>query len=558
MYKVICKINSNNSNNIELIDDKKISFSKKTESNNIFLTKDYILDYFYDSSNKNLINNDINPLLDDKLQVFLYGSNIKHILNTLLGTKKDVGILETLMNKLYYYAELEFIEVNQDGVYNLDESFVDVFLHDDNIKFYNSSKYYIDNKNEYLKFRNRLDKNLKEDSLSHKLIKIKNNKLEYVIVVLGYSTPIRRINDIKNSNLFINFTISSLKKLFLNEEENKKNIFISIIDKNIKNNYKSILISHIEDGTNNQNNSWSTLEFTNKIYNKNNSIYSNNIKIITKKLELDYKKINTIKPKLFKKPKKKLKPLNNLPPNLPRLPPPILLPPRLPPPRLPPTKISPVNSINLTKPKIIIKTLSLISKDNKIIKKPLTPENIKKPITPKTVVSEPCSPESYYKEYIKKKLDDIDNINSYYVNKNLEDNVKIYDDFDDDFDDDFEDDYYDYYDNYDDNDNLEDDYDNYDDNDILEDDYDDINDDKLNLIKYKNQKLIPFKSNINLEKPKLLKTINTLLYQRCIQNFSSLNKINNNKNDTDHEYKELILKTKATLEVMLKELDNMI
>ena len=488
MYKVICKINSMGDNNIKLLQNNKINFTKKTLTNNILFSKDYVLDKFYnqESTNNELFNNEIINNLDDSLYLFLYGNKDSGKINTLLGNNSSKGILELIVKKFNYHVKLEFVEIRKEGVYDFDNNLVNVIQYDNKIKFYNQEKYLIRNEDAYDKFNKLLFKNINLNKPSHKIITITYDTKKFFIVLLNHKYNITDKENINKEHIFINSSIYSFKRLFCKKYSDtldyKTDLLISIIEPCLKNNIKSLFISHIKNGYKNQNKSWNTLEFSKDLYLKD--YIDNKIEKIKEELVLDYKEIKNTKDKIDNKMGdliikklfiKKHSMSSSVQPPLPKIPP--LSPKPRQPLKLNPTIFPRIPKLPPLKKNIIVENPPFIKKSESV--------------SPKSNKSYPQKNKHSYKDYIKK------------YNKN----------------------------------------------------------DDTNIIK--KYSLIPFTTSSDTKvntkvNTKMLETINLLLYQRSIKNFTTISKINKNKYTSKYEFRELLIKTKATLEVAIKELDKIL
>ena len=481
MYKVICKINSLEDNNIKILQNNKINFSKKTLTNNTLFSKDYVLDKFYkpETTNDELFNKEIKHNLDDNLYLFLYGNKDSGKIDTLLGNNSHNGILELIVKNFNYHVKIEFVEIRKNGVYDFDNNIVNVIQYDNKIKYYNLDKHLIRDERSYENFNKMLFKNLSLDKPSHKIITITYDTKKIFIVLLSHKYNITEKENINKEHIFINSSIYSFKRFFCEKYSDKIDykidLLISIIEPCLKNNIKSLFISHIKNGYKNQNESWNTLEFSNDLYLKN--YIDEKIEKIKKEMVLDYKEIKNTKDKVdnkmgelvLKKIFVNKSSTTLIPPPLPKIPP------LLPKPRQP-LKLNPMSFPRI--PKLPSLKKNIIVKKNPLTKK-------KESISPKSNKSFPQKKKPSYKDYIKK------------YNKN-DDIIKKY-------------------------------------------------------------SLIPFSTNSDTKvNTKMLETVNLLLYQRTIKNFTTISKINKNKYTSKYEFRELLLKTKATLEVAIKELDNIL
>lgn len=474
MYKVICKINSLEDNNIKLLQNNKINFTKKTLTNNTLFSKEYVIDKFYEpeTTNNELFNKEIKHNLDDNLYLFLYGNKDSGKIDTLLGNNSHNGILELIVKNFNYHVKLEFIEIKKDYVYDFDNNLVNVIQYDNKIKFYNLDKYLITDEQSYNNFNKLLFKNLNLNKPSHKIITITYDTKKFFIVLLNHKYNITEKDNINKEHRFINSSIYSFKRLFCKKYSGalnyKTDLLISIIEPCLKNNIKSLFISHIKNGYKNQNESWNTLEFSKELYLKDN--IDEKIEKIKNEMVLDYKEIKNTKNKvdnkmgefIFKKIFINKSSTSLVPHPLPKIPP--LQPKPRQPFKLNPTTFPRIPKLPPLKKNIVIKKESISPKSNK---------------------SFPPKNKPSYKDYIKK------------YNKN---------------------------------------------NDII-----------------KKYSLIPFSTSSDTKvNTKMLETINLLLYQRSIKNFTTISKINKNKYTSKYEFRELLLKTKATLEVAIKELDHIL
>jgi hypothetical protein len=524
MVKVICRIKPPIRNNTLITQDNELLFIKTERGidKKKYVTKYYKLDKFYNekTSNIEIYNNEVKPLLINSFYLFLYGHTGSGKTYTLFGNDYVNGIFHNIFNEINYKAEIEAIELRSTGSYNLLNNKIVTLLENDNkIKLYNSEKIKINNKHEFNSFVNKIKSKRKtgiskynnQSSRTHLIINIYNDGKKFVIVDLaGNERAPEMVKGINyDETTYINSTLLALKECFRNSSiKNNKYIpyrrskLTRLLKDVFETKVNSLIISTIHSGHKYENDTYDTLLYLSQFHQKFET-KQNDYHTVNKKKKLQ--KINTN----FK--------LNN-------------------------NEFLPIGkskySVNISRPHTSPKVYKSVNKKN-------INNNLK-----------PLKKNNNYINYSKN-----DNNLKYqykkndYHKKSYFSNLK-YNDYDDykknnnyKFDEQYKKKEYDYkkYDNNDDkyykNDSNNKEYDNYSKS-------KNQNDDKLNyknsvLTKYQYPKVIYDKETI-----RMLGILNHILYTRSVKNLIHLNDDVSNRDKIDN----VLSKTMATIEVVLEEI----